>query len=36
MRQEGMQHGHEHAPWTWTCTMDIEMQRGQVHAACPI
>jgi hypothetical protein len=34
-----VQHGHERAPWTWTCTMDKDipndmgMLYGNVHAA---
>ncbi len=28
-----MQHGHEHAAWTWTCSIDMDMQHGIGHAS---
>jgi hypothetical protein len=28
-----MQHGQEHAVWTWTCSMDMDMQQGHGYAA---
>jgi hypothetical protein len=31
----GMQYGHGHAEWAWTCSMgiDMDMQHGQGHVA---
>ncbi len=26
-----MHHGHGHAPWTWKCTMDIDIHHGHGH-----
>jgi hypothetical protein len=28
-----MQHGHGHAVWPWTWSMDMDMQHGSGHAA---
>jgi hypothetical protein len=30
-----MQHEHGHAAWTWSCSMNIDMQHGLNHAAFP-
>ncbi len=27
-----MQHGHGHAPWLWTCSVDMDMHHGHLHA----
>ncbi len=43
---QDLQHGHAHVAWSWTCTiewtrtlsmgsMGMDMQHGQVYAACP-
>jgi hypothetical protein len=28
--------GYEHAAWTWTCSMDMDMQHGNAAWACSI
>jgi hypothetical protein len=31
-----MQHGHEHAAWTWPCSTGMDMQHLHGQAACAL